>query len=80
MFVYGPLYIELPELDTVLLRRRAIMHNTAATTHSIRTRPAIEMAMANVRCDTHSASSGFYIIWKRTFCYFIIEIHIDRFR
>lgn len=60
VFVYGPLYMELPEFETVLRCRRAIMHKTAATTANIRIRPATAMAMANVRCDTHRASSGVY--------------------
>lgn len=50
--------MELPELDAVLLRRRASMHNTAATTHSIKMRPAIDIAIAKLFCDMHSASSG----------------------
>lgn len=34
------------------------MHNTAATTHNINTKPAIDIAMAKLRCDIHNASSG----------------------
>jgi len=49
--------MELPELDTVLVLRRAIMQSTAATTANMRMRPAMAMAMAKVRCDTHRASS-----------------------
>lgn len=55
--MYGPLYMELPEFETVFVRRLAIIQRTAATTASIRIRPAIAMAMANVRCDTQRASS-----------------------
>lgn len=50
--------MELPEFDTVLLRRRANMHSTAATTHSIKIRPAMDIAIAKFFCDIHSASSG----------------------
>lgn len=43
------------------------MHKTAAMTQSININPAIEMAIAKLRCDTHSASSGFYKFRLRKF-------------
>ena len=52
--------MELPELDTVLLRRRAIIQSTAKTTANIKQRPVMETAMAKLRCDTQMASSGVY--------------------
>lgn len=58
VFVYGPLYIELPEFEAVLWCRRAIMHRTAATTANIKIRPAIAIPMAKLRCDMQRASSG----------------------
>lgn len=63
--------MELPEFDTVLPRRRANMHNTAATTHNIKTRPAIDIAMAKLFCDMHSASSG---LCNKQMIY--IELHV----
>lgn len=35
-----------------------MMHKTAATTQSINIKPAMEIAMAKLRCDMHNASSG----------------------
>jgi hypothetical protein len=59
--VYGPLYIELPELEDMFLSRLlAIIHSTANTTANIRHRPVMDTAIAKLRCDTQMASSGVY--------------------
>lgn len=60
VFVYGPLYIELPEFEIVLVRLLVINIKTVAITANIKINPAMAIAMANLRCDIQIESSGVY--------------------